>query len=80
MLIVGAAAKTFYFDASKNLSSNGPALATNRTGHGCGTIALSSLSTTQTVIVAGGQNALSALSQVEILDGAANTWHAGKVT
>jgi hypothetical protein len=77
MLIVGAAAKTFYFDASKNLSSNGPALATNRTGHGCGTIALSSLSTTQTVIVAGGQNAL---RQVEILDGAANTWHAGKVT
>jgi hypothetical protein len=70
-------AKTFYFDALTNLWSKGPALATGRLGHGCGRIEVSSLSTTQTVIVAGGQ---AALRSVEILDGATNSWRAGVVT
>jgi hypothetical protein len=69
--------KTFYFDALKNVWSNGPALITGRQSHGCGRIAVSSSNTVQTVIVAGGDNG-GILSSVEILDGTTNTWRAGR--
>jgi len=71
--------KTFYFDALKNVWSNGPALITGRQSHGCGRIAVSGSNTAQTVIVAGGDNG-GILSSVEIMDGATNTWRAGKKT
>ncbi len=76
VLIVGAAAKTFFFDGLTNLTSNGPNMTIARTGNGCGTIPVSSSSTKQTAILAGGQNTL---SSVEILDAATNTWIAGVV-
>jgi hypothetical protein len=76
MLIVGAAAKTFYFDGLTNLTSNGPNMIVARQGNGCGTIPVSRSSTTQTVILVGGQTTP---RSVEILDGATNTWRAGVV-